>query len=1326
MKRFLTAGLIASFFLTVLALPAFAQSTNATLGGTVSDETRALIPGVMVTATNTGTGIVSNAITNETGAYNFPSLQTGNYKVSAELTGMQGQTYNEVVLGVAQQVRLNFTLKIAQQNQSVDISVAADTLIATTSSSVGTVLPEYKIRDLPLSTRNILDLVSTASGTQGSNFAGSRLTQVNTTRDGVPVSDGRYDVGAATTTYVSPDLVDELRIIVSPADAEMGRGSGQIQMSTRSGTNQLHGSLFWVNRNSVLNANSWSNNFVGAPKDYYNGNQFGGRIGGPIIKNKTFFFFLYDGQRYLSKSSFTGTVLTDQAQLGNFRYFPGVQNGNALANVPTVARDGTPVQPASATGPLTSFSVFGRNVGGVFTPWDVNRPGMDTSGWMTTLLSRMPSPNDYTVGDGLNTAGFRWLRRSKGLDTPNGDGNDTNRNQYSVRLDHNFSAKNKLSFSGTWERDQAETAQAGLTNWPDGYNGLVRRAPRVLTGSFVTILTPTVLNEFRVGNRKSWNYSWSSIWRPDSVGDEARAVLPIHNGKSFYPVQSLIPNNIITSVSGAATRGQESPLTNFSDTLSWTRGHHALKFGFETRFTHSRGFNGSDNPDFYTIPIVTVGAGTTPVTGINTIGGLIGSNITTAQNLLLDLSGSVSDVTISNGFNVVNPTDTSFSAQSRVKDYHQNEWGAFVKDDWKIRKDLTLNIGLRYDFYGVPYEARGMNAAPVGGSAGLFGVTGTSLDDMWQPGHFAGQPTQLELIGKHSPNPNTLLFPNDTNNFGPAVGFSWSVPWFGEDKTVVRAGYGISYQGAASFNAGLSLFVGNNPGLSTIPSLTTMGLGSQFFNFTSPNLPVPVPLPTTVTPLSVEPFDVKVNPVQGFSDDRANPYIQNYNFEIQHELAKNLTLEVRYIGSKGTRLYGGISVNDANIYENGILDAFNITRAGGNAALFDQMLAGLTLNAGSNAALGQGVINGTTLTGSAALRGNGSFKTFLANGNVGQFASLLNTSAIATGKAGGLLANGGLPSNFISANPQYALSIMGANPGSSTYHSMNVQVTKRLSHGFTNQFAYTWSRSLGESGGDGATEYWDPRNQHLNHSLLPFHRTHDFRSNGTLELPFGPNKKFVNSGPGFVQKIVERWQLGGIFRWSSGAPVTITASNAETTWSPIPVTVNLARTPNTPMILGDFAKSIGGITSTSTGGYYFAGLTQVDDPSRANITTLQTLQGSVSNKAIADASGNIILANPAPGTIGTLGRTWIEAPTHANFDVNILKRIKMTERTEFEIRVDVINVMNNPSWVFATGGTDINSANFGRLTAADPTGGVNQADNTVANRRFTFNARLSF
>ena len=179
-------------------------------------------------------------------------------------------------------------------------------------------------------------------------------------------------------------------------------------------------------------------------------------------------------------------------------------------------------------------------------------------------------------------------------------------------------------------------------------------------------------------------------------------------------------------------------------------------------------------------------------------------------------------------------------------------------------------------------------------------------------------------------------------------------------------------------------------------------------------------------------------------------------------------------------------------------------------------------------------MNGTTLTGSAALRGNSSFKPFLANGNVGQFASLLNTSAIATGKAGGLLANGGLPSNFITANPQYALSIMAANPGSSTYHSMNVQVTKRLSHGFTNQFAYTWSRGLGESGGDGAVEYWDPRNQHLNHSLLPFHRTHDFRSNGTSGTCRSVRTR--NSSTMVRMSCRRLWSDGSWVEFSDGAP----------------------------------------------------------------------------------------------------------------------------------------------------------------------------------------------
>jgi len=246
----------------LLSMQAFAQSSNATLGGTVSDASGASIPGVTVKATNTATGIVTNVVSNEAGAYQFANLQTGTYSVSAELPGFRTQTYNNVILGVSQQVRLNFTLQVGGVSQSVDVTEAADTLIATTSSSVGSVLPEYKVRDLPLGGRNVLDLVYTTPGagppgftTAGSgNFAGGRISETNVTRDGFVVSDGRYSFGAFSSTYTSPDLVEEVRVITAPVDAEASRGSGQVQMSTRSGTNQFRGSVFWTNRNSALAA----------------------------------------------------------------------------------------------------------------------------------------------------------------------------------------------------------------------------------------------------------------------------------------------------------------------------------------------------------------------------------------------------------------------------------------------------------------------------------------------------------------------------------------------------------------------------------------------------------------------------------------------------------------------------------------------------------------------------------------------------------------------------------------------------------------------------------------------------------------------------------------------------------------------------------------------------------------------------------------------------------------------------------------------------------------------------------------------------------------
>ena len=360
-KLFTTALLIGS----VLSLNGFSQSTNATLGGTVQDPTGAFIPGVTITATNSGTGIVTTVLSNEAGAYQFASLQPGTYDVNASLPGFQPAIAKAFQLGGAQQARFNFTLQVGTTTTTVDVTAAADTLLATSSNSVGTILPEQKVRDLPLAVRDVFGLVAATAGVQSSNgfvanFAGGRISSVNTTRDGINVSAGRFEDGAWSITFASPDLVEEVKVIVAPVDAQLARGSGQVSMVTRSGTNAFRGSVFWVNHNSALDSNSWFNNFNNVAKSYDNRNQFGGRIGGPIIRNKTFFFFLFEGQRDLKRQNATGNTLTAMARQGIFRYFPGADNANANNANPTVDRNGDPVKPANATGDLAAIDLFGN------------------------------------------------------------------------------------------------------------------------------------------------------------------------------------------------------------------------------------------------------------------------------------------------------------------------------------------------------------------------------------------------------------------------------------------------------------------------------------------------------------------------------------------------------------------------------------------------------------------------------------------------------------------------------------------------------------------------------------------------------------------------------------------------------------------------------------------------------------------------------------------------------------------------------------------------------------------------------------------------------
>ena len=256
MKRHFIAVTI---LLTLVSASALAQ-VNAGLSGTVSDSSGALIPGVEVTAKNINTGISETRITNETGNFAFPSLQPGTYTLTSALSGFQTAKYDNVVLGEGQQVRLNFTLQVGAAKQNVEVTVAADTVIATTSASVGYVLADKDVSTLPLASRNVLDVLqgtagvvytTNAFGAQVPNFGGTAVGSVNTTRDGLTTNDGRYNSsnGAYAAIFMSPDMIEELRVSSNNVDPTLGRGAAQVQTRTRSGTNEIHGAAFYSNNN---------------------------------------------------------------------------------------------------------------------------------------------------------------------------------------------------------------------------------------------------------------------------------------------------------------------------------------------------------------------------------------------------------------------------------------------------------------------------------------------------------------------------------------------------------------------------------------------------------------------------------------------------------------------------------------------------------------------------------------------------------------------------------------------------------------------------------------------------------------------------------------------------------------------------------------------------------------------------------------------------------------------------------------------------------------------------------------------------------------------
>ncbi len=1228
---------------------ALALGQNASVSGTVADPSGAHVTGATMKAVNAETGAVSIATTNAAGVYGIPALPPGTYSFTAEHPGFRKALAAKVILEIGSQATVNFSLELGQTTESVEVQGLA-TEVNATSATIGDVVNGKKLQDLPLTGRSAYGLLTTQPGViSGTNFVinGNQGNAVNFTMDGINAQNNLLTGSFYLyTNVVSVDRAEEFRVVTSPADAEFGRGAGQVQMVTRSGSNAFHGSAFYEHRNTALNGNNFFNNSQGL--DPVTGklligrpiliqNNYGIRLGGYIRKNRTFFNGIWDPYKQRQSPTFTATVPTAAARAGNFRYVSGLQNQNASGGAPTVDASGNPLNP----GAVQTVSLFGR---------DPNRLVADPSGAVAHNLALIPLPNNFRVGDGLNTAGFTWNRPVP-----------VNFELYEGRIDHLFNDKHRIALVLNQQSFHSINVAA-----PPPYPGVPWQVNPTETTQYsatlTSVLRPNLINEAKFG-----------AFRPRTLVNtpfDVNSVGPYDN-KGLLNTSSGVPYVLLfgslTSPVGGQPSNYIAPVYQYGDAVTWIKGRHTFKGGVEVRLISDSGYD-ADN----VVPRVQLGAsGIQPVSGISTIPG-IGSNLGLAQGLLFDLSGTVTAaLMVNNSPGGANPK--FLPGETRYREWHANEYSGYFKDDFKITKSLTLNLGIRYELYAHHFEGQGKGLAPVGGGGAVFGISGnTFATGEFRPGTLSGAITTIQNIGPGTSHPDVNLYETDRNNFAPAVGFAWSVPggrfkWLngGSDRTVIRAGYGIGYERLPIYMT--HVHAGFEPGLAETDTSFT---ATNIRTLTLPVPPVGVPLST----IPISGVGSHSQTLYAFAQDIRTPYTQNYNFSLQRTLGHGYSLNMAFVGSKGTKLPRSVNTNEANIYENGILAGFKAVQAGGSSPLLDQIF-------GSYPAV---IAAGGT---SNYLRGSAPTNGYFANNNPGGLASFINTTNALTGVVGGLVGRAGLPANFVVANPQFGPTYLASNFGNSTYNSLQISLNKRFSNGFTVQSSYVWSKALGEEEGDSSTyqaSYRTLRNMAEDKHLLSFHRLSVFKANGIYELPFGKGKTFGRNVNGFFDRLIGGWQIGGIYSLYSGAPITFSGQNTINDFS------LGGSTSFTPVQVGP--TPVTGVTRLGSSVTYFPGATTIIDP------TIPRIPGGIATglRAVTDSSGNLLMVNAAAGQLGNTGLTTATGPGINVLNANLIKKIRVTERVGFQVGASADNVTNTVQ--FGNPNTSINSTNFGKIT----------------------------
>ncbi|HMI53181.1 MAG TPA: TonB-dependent receptor [Candidatus Saccharimonadales bacterium] len=1094
--------LLPGVFLATLfiLMPARAQEFSG-VTGVATDNSGATVVGVQVDLDNADIGYHAQTITDEQGVYRLLHVPpNSNFIITFSKEGFKKFEITGVQLGVNTVATRNAKLEIGQLAQTIEVQASGEATLNTTDATIGNVITPRQIEALPVQLRGspaaLLGLqpgvvtFGNATNRTGS-VTGARADQGNITIDGIDSNDQATGQAFATTGSAPIDSVQEFRGETANILADEGRSSGaEIQIITKGGTNDFHGAAYEYHRNTLTAANSWFNNANGVPRAALIRNQFGGRLGGPIKKDKLFFFFNYEGRRDASQDNELRTVPLDTFRNGLLGY---INNGAGCTSASNLLNAPQCISYTPATG---ANSVSGLDPAGVGA----------NEALLAFVTQRYPEANDLSGGDKINTGFYRFNAPVRRAD-----------NIYVTRVDYNLNSKHKLFGRFNIVRD-AQT---------DDVNSVAAQFP----GDPVAAQITTRDYSFAIGH--TWTISSTKINQITFGIADSRLGFP-SNAQQAFPNDYTFGGGSATFIDApyASLESQFRivPVPTLRDDFTWTHGKHTFEFGGVFKPQHQTSTQINDF-NFLTLGLggnlTTLDPSVRPsdILGTTTAAGLWDSSF----SFLLGRFASYDT-----NYNYTKDGTAQDPGTGKTRNYRYFEYEGYGQDQWRITNNFTLTYGLRWQFYSVPYETNGLQSVPTvdfnqvlsareqNGPAGISGVDSAPL-------------LQYVLGGKANNGPD--VYNPDYKNFSPRLAFAYNPSFrsgllgsvFGDRKTTIRGGASIVYdrvnantinfiqdQISYLFNNTVNQFYGGATASAAL-------LDNPRFQGVGVLPPIVNQAPPITTPYT--PYVDDTGFPFGNADGQFNytvekkfrtPYSDVISLGVQRELPGNFILEVDYVGRLGRRLF---AQSDASQ----IVDFTDPTSQQGMQAAFRAISAEVRAGVDPGSITPQPWFENQVFPGASS---------FLA-GAVGDLffrGDLSDTIQL-------LYANGLLAPN-VGLGSQFSVNAYISNAASSNYHAMLTSLRKRFSNGIQFDLNYTLSHSIDNLSTVGNTVtgglICDVRNLRVCRGNSDFDVTHFVSANGVFELPYGHGKRFGNNAPGFLNQILGGWQLGTIVTLHSG------------------------------------------------------------------------------------------------------------------------------------------------------------------------------------------------